>query len=88
MHSPIKATTNLASSSVLDLTMTKPGKIQVALEVVSLTATTLILLAVFITSGLAGSPNANKFGLKNATEIISYIFHTQVCKTVAEISPT
>ena len=54
------------------------SKVQAVLYATTLTISTIILLGVYITSGLAGSPDASKFGFKNTTGQISDLFYTQV----------
>ena len=46
--------------------------------IVSLSLTTIILLAVFVTNGLASYPNPAKVGFKNTTSNVSDLFYTQV----------
>ena len=58
--------------------MAKLSKTRVALDIAALAATSLILVGVFVTSGLAGSPNADKFGFKNNTGDVSDQYFTQV----------
>lgn len=46
--------------------------------IVSLSLTTIILLAVFVTNGLANYPDPAKVGFKNTTSNVSDLFYTQV----------
>lgn len=56
----------------------KPTLAYRVVETVCLSIATLILVAVFIISGLASAPNSTKYGFKNNTGIISDIFYTQI----------
>ena len=47
-------------------------------EIISLSLTTVILLATFVVNGLAGSNDATKFGFKNGTGNISDEFYTEI----------
>lgn len=58
--------------------MAKPSNIRVALDAAALAVSSLVLIGVFVTSGLAGSPNADEFGFKNTTGDISDQYFTQV----------
>ena len=46
--------------------------------IVSLSLTTIILLAMFVTNGLASYPDPAKVGFKNTTSNVSDLFYTQV----------
>jgi hypothetical protein len=48
------------------------------LSILFLAIATIILLAVFVTNGLAGSSNASDYGFRNRTGEISDQFSTQV----------
>jgi hypothetical protein len=58
--------------------MEEPKKTRVT-STALLAVATVVLLAVFVTSGLAGSPNARKYGFKNSTANVSDLFYTEVC---------
>ena len=62
--------------------MAGPSKVKIALEAAALATTTIILLVVFITNGLAAAPNADKYGFRNTTGDISDEFYTQVSKAI------
>ena len=49
-----------------------------ALEIISLVVSTLVLLATFAISALAGSNDAQKYGFENNTANVSDMFYTQV----------
>ena len=52
-----------------------PSKLQLICDTVWLAITTVVLLVVFITSGLAGSAD---YGFRNTTADVSDIYFTQV----------
>lgn len=54
----------------------RPSKTQLICDTTWLAVTTVVLLVVFITSGLS---NDTAFGFKNSTGDVSDIFFTQVC---------
>ena len=58
------------------------SKAAFAAEIAALSIATIAQIVVFITSGLAGAGDPQKYGFKNNTGVISDIFYTQVCKTI------
>ena len=59
----------------------QPSKLQLICDTVWLAATTVLLLVVYITSGLS-SRSSTRFGFKNNTGDVSDIFFTQVCSVL------
>lgn len=48
------------------------------LEIITISVASIVLLATFITNGLAGSADYAKFGFKNQTGAVSDIFYTEI----------